>query len=199
MDEGFFGRRVRLTLHWDSLLECLLVPIVRFLQVPFHVGVVGNTFCTGDETTWKQLVSFFGPECQQNCSENKKLVPNLSAFVPKSRYVHPTHGVVSLETIPVWHSCATHSSPFTHGIQGTRIPSTIVDCWFPPWFPPSECTGNAVQAVCTQCKLLFVGNHLNPRFGPFSRVCYSMAVLFFTLLVHSRCGTFEMPSIVTHF
>ena len=31
-----------------------------------------------------------------------------------------------------------------------------------------------MHAVCTQCKLLYVGNYLNPSFGPFSQVCCSI-------------------------
>ena len=42
---------------------------------------------------------------------------------------------------------------------------TIVDLW------PSNTYGNAVCVVRTQCKILYVGNYLNPSFDPFSQVC----------------------------
>ena len=37
----------------------------------------------------------------------------------------------------------------------------------PPAWPPKMAGGNAVQAVRTQCKVLYAGNYLNPSFGPF--------------------------------
>ena len=43
--------------------------------------------------------------------------------------------------------------------------------------------GNALHAVRTQCKVLYVCNCLNPSFGPFSPVSCSRTG-FFVLLVH---------------
>ena len=61
-----------------------------------------------------------------------------------------------------------------------------------------EVIGNAVHAVRTQCKLLYVANDLNPSFGPFSQVCCSG---FFRLLAqdaaHLNCHPFS--AIFSHF
>ena len=57
---------------------------------------------------------------------------------------------------------------------------------------------DAVHAVHMRSKLLYVGNYLNPSFGPFSPVCCS-ATGFFYASCALRCGTFELPPIFTHF
>ena len=61
--------------------------------------------------------------------------------------------------------------------------------------------GNAVHAVRTQCKVLYVGNSLNPGFGPLSRVCCSMTGFLRFLCIedvaHLSCDPFS--TIFSHF
>ena len=49
----------------------------------------------------------------------------------------------------------------------------------------------------TQCKVLYVGNYLNPSFGPFVEVCCS-TIGFFKFLMQSEYDIFELSSIFTH-
>ena len=58
--------------------------------------------------------------------------------------------------------------------------------------------GNAMHAVRTQCKVLYVGNYPNPSFGPFAEVCCSI-VGFFKLLMHPGYDKFELSFIITYF
>ena len=46
-----------------------------------------------------------------------------------------------------------------------------------------ECRARSVPAVRPHCKLLYVGNYVNPSFGVFSPVGCSITELF-TLFVH---------------
>ena len=63
---------------------------------------------------------------------------------------------------------------------------------------PWECHARSAHAVRTQCKVLYVGNYLNPSFGPFAEVCCSI-VGFFKLLMHSGYDKFELSFIITYF
>ena len=63
--------------------------------------------------------------------------------------------------------------------------------------PCTQCARSA-HAVRTQCKVLYVGNYLNPSFGPFAEVCCSI-VGFFKLLMHSAYDKFELSFIITYF
>ena len=52
-------------------------------------------------------------------------------------------------------------------------------CRFPhnPPPPPPCCLcvfGNAIHKVCQYCKILSIGNYVNPNFGPFVEVCDSI-------------------------
>ena len=51
--------------------------------------------------------------------------------------------------------------------------------------------GNALPAVCPQCKVWYVGKYSNPSFGPFSQVCCSITG-FSKLLVHLGCAIFYL-------
>ena len=62
--------------------------------------------------------------------------------------------------------------------------------------PPFQ--GNAVPAVCPQCKVLYVGKYSNPSFGPFPQVCCSITG-FSQLLVHLGCAIIYLSPIFTHF
>ena len=46
-----------------------------------------------------------------------------------------------------------------------------------------------------QCKVLYVGNYLNPSFGPFSQVCCSITGFFYVLCIedvaHVKCHPFS--------
>ena len=66
------------------------------------------------------------------------------------------------------------------------------------WWVAMRPLGNAMHAVPTQCKVLYVGNYLNPSFGPFAEVCCSI-VGFFKLLMHSGYEKFELSFIITYF
>ena len=64
-------------------------------------------------------------------------------------------------------SVGTLNSPFPH------TQSTVSRAWEAgTWGMP-----------CTQCKILYVGNHPNPGFGPFAEVCCSITRFFQVLCV----------------
>ena len=55
--------------------------------------------------------------------------------------------------------------------------------------------GNAVHAVCTQCKVFYVGKYSNPSLGPFPQVFCSIPGVFW-LPMHLGCDIFEVSPIV---
>ena len=60
------------------------------------------------------------------------------------------------------------------------------------------CSGNAMHTVRTQCIVLYVGNYLNPSFGPFVEVC-CFIIGYFKLLMHFGYDTFEPFPIFIYF
>ena len=108
---------------------------------------------------------------------------------PKKKPATILHACVTLDFIlgstPVTTSSAippcSSNQQSTHGLHAGRGGGGLAQGLGVGLAPDM---GNAMHAVPTQCKVLYVGNYLNPSFGPFAEVCCSI-VGFFKLFMHS--------------